>query len=75
MVNFVWKEQGTYIVKYEMSEDDFNNKEWQIGAGDEAFRTYYNGRGYFLQRIWGMFTVAKLSMVFDGACGRAPIIF
>lgn len=52
MVNYAWKAQGTFIVKYEMSEDDFNSKgnDWAPGYGDFRFRTWDNGNAYFLQR-------------------------
>jgi len=52
MVNFAWRSQGVFIVKYQMSEDDFNKKgdDWTPGNGDANFRTYDDGHAYFLQR-------------------------
>lgn len=52
MINYAWKAQGTFIVKYDMSEDDFNSKgnDWAPGYGDPRFRSYADGSAYFLQR-------------------------
>lgn len=55
MINYAWKAQGAFVVKYEMSEDDFNSKgdDWKPGNGDFRFRTWIDGHAYFLQRYTG----------------------
>jgi len=57
MVNYVWKEQGTFIVQYEMSQEDFDGQDWE---GDKALRTYYAGKGFFLYSLWGMWNLPVL---------------
>lgn len=41
-INYAWKEQGVFIVKYDMSEDDYNaqGSNWNAGYGDSRFRTW-----------------------------------
>jgi len=52
MINFAWKEQGTFIVKYTMSQEEYDGRgdDWNAAGGDAAFRTYYGGSAFFLQR-------------------------
>lgn len=53
MINYVWKEQGTFIIKYEMSKDDFDGRDWKI---DEKLRNHQVGNGFFLYSLWGTFS-------------------
>lgn len=41
---------GTFIIKYDMSEEDYNDWDGYWDLPNSTFHTYYGGAGFFLQR-------------------------
>jgi hypothetical protein len=51
VVNWAWHASRTWIFSYPMTQEDFDSRYSNAGTNDFRLKHYYNGRGYFFQRV------------------------